>query len=207
VRRGLVGEREADRHDRKPERPAMNLPENTPAPQPEERKRKRRAVLAFGLAALAVGGIGAAATSAAWTDNVFFSAKADAATFDLEGSVDGTTWKQSATSGSIELTVDAAKLADLLPGQTRTVDLWVRNEGSVNAALVTDVSWTGSSFTETPNAVVGGLVATLTPKSTAGAVDQFTLTVTTPSGWADTNKGKTGTVVIKITGTATAVAP
>ncbi|MFT4218968.1 MAG: hypothetical protein QM611_00410 [Microbacterium sp.] len=39
-------------------------------------KNKHRLVVATLLAVLAVTGIGAAATSAAWTDNVFFSATA-----------------------------------------------------------------------------------------------------------------------------------
>jgi hypothetical protein len=43
------------------------------------KKNKRRPIVAFALATLAVGGVGAALTSAAWTDNVFFAAAADGA--------------------------------------------------------------------------------------------------------------------------------
>jgi hypothetical protein len=171
----------------------------------DDRKRTRRPIAAFALAVLAVGGIGAAVTSAAWTDNVFFAAKAEAATFNLQGSLDGSTWKESDDQSSIELTVPASQLANLLPGQTRTITLHVKNTGSVNAALTgTAVFASGSTFTTNPTVAVDGLAATLTPTSGAGATDQFTLTVTAPADWAATNQGKSGTIIVTVTGTATA---
>src|SRR5690606_40575280 len=81
---------------RQPKGSPMNDITAQPAPDTESRKGKRRPIIAFALAALAVGGIGAAATSAAWTDNVFFSAQAESATFNLQGSIDGGgTWQES----------------------------------------------------------------------------------------------------------------
>ena len=69
---------------------------HTPEMTRSRRQDKRRPLAAFGLAVLAVGGVGAALTSAAWTDNALFAAPATAATFDLQGSLDGTTWSDSA---------------------------------------------------------------------------------------------------------------
>lgn len=185
--------------------------ENT-ATQPARRdrraaksKRSRRPIAAIVLASLALGGIGAAATSAAWTDNVFFSAQAQAATFNLQGSLDGTTWLESDNSGAIELVVPASTFADLLPGQTKTVNLYVKNLGSVSAALTGTVAFAAdSTFTTNPTVALGDLAATLTPATGSGASDQFTLTVTTPADWATTNQGKSGTVIVTIAGTATA---
>ncbi|MFD5215174.1 hypothetical protein [Microbacterium sp. NPDC058345] len=175
-----------------------------PSSQTRTTRRKRRPVLAFGLAVLAVGGIGAAATSAAWTDNTFFSAPAAAATFDIQGSIDGTTWLDSGTKDSVQLTIPAETLANLLPGQSRTVKLWVRNQSSVSAALTSEVAFaTGSTFVVNPGAAVSGLAATLTP-SGSGATDQFDLTVTAPADWAPANQGKTGTIVVTVAATATA---
>lgn len=173
----------------------------------EERKTKRRAVLAFVLAALSVGGIGAAATSAAWTDNVFFSAKSEAASFNLQGSLDGSTWSESDSQGSIQLAVPATTLANLVPGETRTVDLYVKNLGSVGAALASSVSWAASpapTFTTAPGVSVDGLAATLTPTGGAGDTDQFQLKVTTDANWAVSNQGKSGTIIVTVTGTAVA---
>ena len=177
-------------------RPAASAPATT------DRKRdKRRPIAAFALAALAVGGIGAAATSAAWTDNVFFSAQAQAATFNLQGSVDGTTWAESAKADAIELVVPAAKLANLLPGQTRTIDLSVRNQGSVPAALVGTTTWaTGATFATNPTVTLTNVPATLA----AGATATFTVTVTAPANWDAANQGKTGNIVVTVAGTATA---
>ncbi|GGO67488.1 hypothetical protein GCM10010910_29380 [Microbacterium nanhaiense] len=171
----------------------------------EHRHGNRRPILAFALAALAVGGIGAAITSAAWTDNAFFSAPAGAATFNLQGSLDGTTWSESDDPGSVELVVPASALADLLPGETRTVDLWVRNEGSVNAALTSEVSFTSTAtFVDAPSVAVNDLVSSLTSVGGSASSDHFELTVTTPSDWSAANQGAEGTVIITIAGTATA---
>lgn len=173
-----------------------------PATRRDSRKKnKRRPIVAFALATLAVGGVGAALTSAAWTDNVFFSASAAAATFDLEGSVDGgKTWSQSDAEGNITLKIDPSAYANLLPKQTRTVKLNVRNNGNVNAALTSTAVWTkDTTFTENPTVAVGDLITTLTPSGT----DEFTLTVTTTDAWNATNKGKTGSILVTVSGTAT----
>jgi len=171
----------------------------------DSRKSRRRPLIAFGLAALAVGGIGAAATSAAWTDNVFFSAASQAATFNLQGSLNGTAWVESDNNGAIQLVVPASQFGNLLPGDTRSVTLHVQNLGSVNAALTSSVAYAaGSTFTTAPTATISGLAATLTPAGGAAASDSFTLTVTTPADWAPVNQGKNGTIVVTIAGTATA---
>lgn len=184
----------------------MNTPENTSV-QPEQRKNKRRAVIAFTLAALAVGGIGAAATSAAWTDNVFFSAQAQGATFNLQGSLNNTTWVESDDKTSIQLTVPSTALANLVPGETRTINLYVKNLGSVGASLTSSVEWATSpaaTFTTNPTTTVDGLATSLTAAGGATPSDQFQLTVTTPSNWATSNQGKSGTIIVTVTGTAVA---
>lgn len=183
----------------------MNVTTATRAELRAARKNKRRPVAAAVLAILAVGGIGAAATSAAWTDNVFFSSQAQAATFNLQGSLDGTSYKESDNANSVELVIPASQLANLLPGQSRSIDLYVKNTGSVSAALTGSVAFAANStFTTNPTAGLGDLAATLTPSTGATASDKFTLTITTPADWATSNQGKTGTVIVTIAGTATA---
>ena len=171
---------------------------------PTQTPRKRRALVPFFLAVLAVGGIGAAATSAAWTDNTFFSGAAAGATFNLQGSLDGTTWKESNSANSIELVIPASQLNNLLPGQTRTIDLWVNNASSVNAALTSTVAIApNSTFTTAPTVVITDLSAALTPVGSTGSSDKFQLVLTTPTDWAPTNQGATGTVTVTISATAT----
>ncbi|MFB8386033.1 hypothetical protein ACFC3F_02715 [Microbacterium sp. NPDC055910] len=173
--------------------------------QPEtRRKNKRRPIVAFALATLAVGGVGAALTSAAWTDNVFAAAPADAATFDLQASLDGVTWQQSDKKDAVELVVPATTFAKLLPGQTRTVTLHVKNFGNVSAAVVPSVEWAGSTFLTEPTAQVSGLATTLAPAGTIRDTSTFTLTVTAPADWKPENKGKTGTIIVTVAGEAAA---
>ena len=169
---------------------------------PGSRRSKRRAIVAGALALLAVGGIGAALTSAAWTDNVFYSAAAQAATFNLQGSLDGEDWVEGDTTGTA-IVVPASTFANLVPGQTRTVTLHVKNASSVAATLTTapTVTWVaGATFTTNPTVAASALPASLA----AGASTTFTLTVTAPSDWADTNKGKSGTILVQVAGQASA---
>ncbi len=172
--------------------------------RPAAKKNKRRPIVAFALATLAVGGVGAALTSAAWTDNVFFAAQADAATFNLQGSLDGKNFVESDDKDKIELVVPATTFAKLLPGETRSVTLYVKNLGNVSAKLTSAVEWsTATNFVTKPGAVVGDLATTLTPATTTGDTDAFTLTVTAPKDWDVANKGKSGTVIVTVSGEAT----
>lgn len=181
-----------------------DLTTSSAADRTDRTRGKRRPLAAFALAALAVGGVGAALTSAAWTDNVFFAASADAATFDLQGSIDGKDWKQSDADGSIQLVVDPATFAKLLPGESREVTLHVKNLGNVKGALTSSVEWAkGTTFTTTPTAGVSDLAATLSPTGAKGDSDAFTLTVTAPADWDVSNKGRGGTVVVTVSGEAT----
>ncbi|GGD75319.1 hypothetical protein [Microbacterium murale] len=175
----------------------------------QERRNKRRPFIAFGLAVLAIGGIGAAATSAAWTDNGWFSASASAATFDLQVSLDGKTWSQGAAKTvdgvtTIDVKVPSTAYANLLPGQKRDVNLWVRNDSSVAANLTKTVGFAeGSTFAANPSATLSGLAETLAPTGQTGSDDQFLLSLTTPADWTSANVGKSGTVVVTLTATAT----
>jgi hypothetical protein len=172
----------------------------------QNRKGKRRPVIAIVLATLAIGGIGAAATSAAWTDNVFFSASAQAATFNLQGSLNGTTnWVESDDQSNIALTIPSSTFANMLPGQTRTVTVYVKNTGTTNASLVVTPTWaSGSTFVDAPQVTAVATSSTLTAASGATPQTAVTITVTTPSLWPTANQGKTGTLIVTVAGTATA---
>lgn len=184
--------------------PATAAPGSRSSRQANGTRGPLRPLIAFSLAAVSVCGIGAAVTTAAWTDNVLFSGRAEAAVFSLRGSLDGTTFTASNDADDISLTIPADKLAGLLPGQTRTIDLWVANEGSVNAALTGSVRFLSSTFTQDPTVALTDLAATLTPVSTSGAIDKFQLTVSTPLTWSVLNQNGSGQIVVTIVGTATA---
>jgi hypothetical protein len=167
------------------------------------RNTTRRPIVAGALALLAVGGVGAAVTSAAWTDNVFFAAPAQAATFDLQGSLDNSTWVQSDNADGVQLDVPASTFANLLPGQTRTVTVYVKNVGTANAAVTATAAWaTGSTFTTAPGLSVAPASTDLTATG-AGQSTAIALTVTAPTDWATSNQGKAGAVTVTVAGTAT----
>lgn len=165
----------------------------------EERSGKRRKVAAFLLAAVAIGGIGAGLTSAAWSDNTFFSTSAAAATYNLQASLDNTNWVE-ASSSNTAIQIPTSTFANLLPGQTRTVDVWVKNDSSVATALTATPSWSASTFQANPDVTVSGTNGTIA----AGTTQKLTVQVKAPEAWDAANKGKTGTLLITVAGEATA---
>jgi predicted ribosomally synthesized peptide with SipW-like signal peptide len=138
------------------------------ADQEQERKRKKRgAIVKFSLAGVALLGIGAAATSAAWTDDAWFSGAAhsvDKATaVKLQGSLDNSTWKDSNSKSGVELTIDAATLGTLVPGDDILVPLYLKNAGTEDLAV--------SGVVEAATGVLfeGAAGDTTTPKQIATA--------------------------------------
>ena len=97
-----------------------------------EQRRARR--VKVGLAALAVLGVGAAMTSAAWTDVVFFDADVTTGNFNLQGAIpldqdapvpDGATWLESDDETAIELHFDEIAIA---ADESVTLTGYVRND-------------------------------------------------------------------------------
>lgn|GEM_PF-992003 len=106
-----------------------------------EARRARR--IKIGLAGLAVLGLGAALTSAAWTDQVLFKGNVTTGSFNLQGALpadqaapaaptDDSAWKESDDETSVELDFGTIGYA---PDETITVTGYVRVDP--------DSSWTG----------------------------------------------------------------
>src|SRR4051794_27317821 len=145
------------------------------------RKRKLNKIIPIALAGVAVVGVGAALTSAAWTDNVAFGATTASQTFDLQSSVDaGTTWNDVAGDDAT-VTFTNAQLAKLSPGDTVTLPFTLKNAGTATAQISAVVSTpTGSIFAGTKPAVV--------------AINGFTANTTTIAPSAEAS----GNVVITV---------
>jgi len=114
------------------------IPNTTTVDERDERKRKRAAILKFSLAGAAVLGIGAAATSAAWTDDAWFSAGASAidpsTAINLQGAyVDSGTPDVSdfkpADTDVTAVQIPVGVFADLTAGDEVTVPVWIMNAG------------------------------------------------------------------------------
>jgi hypothetical protein len=125
----------------------------------------RRMTARLVLAGVAVVGIGAAVTTAVWTDNVFFTATATSSSFDLQGRAAGTIpWFDDGIPGdsdTVPIVLTSAQLSALSPGMTINVPFDLCNDGTT----------AGSITAVTPAAITGGL---------AGAVG-LTATVTAPT--------------------------
>ncbi|CAM5789004.1 hypothetical protein [Cellulomonas persica] len=146
------------------------------------RPRWRTAVpAALGLSVLT--GFGAAATSAAWTDDAYFSTAASAAEIDLRGSSDGATWSPADTAGTA---VTLAPVTGLTPDRPveRTVHLWNASTvpltlawGTANPTTLLQGCVT-VTYSSLPTAALAG-----SPSSPSGAaVTTATVTFTVPAG-------------------------
>ncbi len=103
-----------------------------------QRRSRLATVLKLTLAAGALVGMGAAATSAAWTDNAYFTGKAKSASVDLRGRLSGSSTYLAADSAATGVAVDLGTVADMVPGVSvvKTIELW--NAGSAPLKLAWD---------------------------------------------------------------------
>ncbi|WP_051682025.1 hypothetical protein [Cellulomonas sp. HZM] len=93
------------------------------------RRRRRRTALQLALGGLALVGIGAAATSAAWTDPAYFTGDVKSATVDLRGRMSGsTTWSTADTAGTAVALGFAS--TPMVPGGTQVKTIELQNAGN-----------------------------------------------------------------------------
>ena len=178
------------------------------------RRRNRGAIVKLTLAGFALLGIGAAATSAAWTDDAVFSGAVSSASVSLQASLDGSTWKDADTvSGSgasaTHVEIPAATFQNLIPsptaGATRAipVTLYIRNNGNSKLAVVATPTTTGTLFAGTAPLTVSLSQASWTLNPGAAAVSTV-LTLTIPADWPATYKNTPGnSLTVTFSGTAT----
>lgn len=103
-----------------------------------------RAVLAGGL----VLGVGAAVTLAAWNDETFVSGTFTAGQFNLQGTIDDSTWDENATSpgGALSFSVSPTNLS---PGATITAPFAVRLDSTTTSGATVTVTLASTSGTVT----------------------------------------------------------
>lgn len=188
---------------------------------------RKLVITKFVLAGVAIVGVGAAVTSAAWTDDVWFTADAAAADIDLVGSVDydpatqsgdpdAATWEDADTSGTA-LEIPATVFEGLVPGDSRETTVYLRNDGTVDlevaAAVVTttgplfdgslDHDGATSTTDDIPTITVTGTPETALPYASAtdaANILPVTVTITTDANWVDTYQNAIGTITLQFTG-------
>ena len=185
----------------------------TTTEQRDERRRRRAAIVKFSLAGAAVLGIGAAATSAVWTDDAWFSASATAVdpdtAIDLRGAFNpaepGTApaldaFTEADTLGAA-VAIPASVFADLTAGDSVTTTVWIHNAGTADLQIAEpDVVTTGGLFAP------GGATVDLGTAPSALAADSAPSPVTVTIALPETADrevfgGADGSVTIQFQGT------
>lgn len=170
-----------------------------------DKRKKRGTAIKFALAAIALTGIGAAATSAAWSDDAWFSASATAATVELQGSLSGTTGFVNADDAATAIAIPTNTFQNLTPNQVRTVKVYVKNTSSVPLTVAPTLTPGGALFAAPKPATA--TIALTGPAGTL-AVDgiaEYTVTVT-GADWTNSTadlayQGVSGSLTVKFTGT------
>ena len=168
-------------------------------------RRARR--VKIGLAGLAVLGIGAALTSAAWTDVVFFDADVTTGNFNLQGALpadqaapaappDGAAWEESDDITAITLTFDQIQVA---PDESVVLTGYVRNDpASTWTADLTAIALDPTSSLPAGVTAVVAFTDPLPPEDLApGDVATFTLTVSADDTVVE---GAAGTIIVRADG-------
>lgn len=180
---------------------------------PASGRRRTSSIVRIVLASIAVFGIGAAITTAVWTDDVFFSATGTVGSFDLQGAplepgnacADVTTWSDVGLPGDeAVIEISTVNFEVLTPGEPAVAEFCLHNPGTFGGNLtVGPVTFTG--------AFLAGGVAPLTTADAVVALDgasivagggrmHGTLTVTPPDTWTEAAFGATGTILFTVTG-------
>ena len=161
---------------------------------------RRRKITKFALAGVAVLGVGAALTSAAWTDNVWFGGSATTGDLDLQGRADPSDdWSE----GSESVPIAIPTIANVGPNQTDSHTVYVRNNGTVDVHLdVINVEGSGALFAP------GGATAIISAVSDTdlilGPTESTTITVSVTGGdWdEDDFTGSSGSLKVHVHGTS-----
>jgi hypothetical protein len=170
-----------------------------------ETSGRRRKITKFALAGVAVLGVGAALTSAAWSDNVFFGGTSSAGDFELEG-YDPTTgsWLPADTAGA-RIVLPAGILDEVGPGISDSYELRVRNNGDLPIQLETPVvtSQTGALFSGAEPAEI--TFGTYSDDVLENNGDEATINVivTGLTTWTGTEyQGASGNMIVQIQGSS-----
>jgi hypothetical protein len=188
---------------------------------------RRSTVVKLALGALALAGIGAGMTSAAWTDDANFLANANSASVSLYAyklgdtgcttapTTGGTTGCWIDATSAAPVSIPASAFAGLLPTNTKVYTAYLYNAGTANLALTTAVASKTGIFADgtSPATITVGTYHDVTANAdlTATAVlpslhlASVAVTIAPGANWAtmqSTYAGKPGTATLTFQGTA-----
>ena len=154
-------------------------------------------------------GIGAGATTAAWTDSSWFTATATTPTIQLQaGNVPGTFVNADGTAQYPAVTIPSTAFANLAPSVGSQATVALKNTSTVPLIVpAPTVAWSGGFATAgscalapvTTATVTGGWPITLAANATSANI---VVTVTPPASWngSSTCQNQSGTLTLTFTG-------
>ncbi len=176
----------------------------TKSPRNDNASRNRK-VAKFGLAGIAIIGVGAGLTSAAWTDDVWFTADAASGTIELQGRVLAVETDPSYTPGSFQdadteglsIVIPADAFGGLTPNDDLSVTLELYNDGDGILALQPAVVEVVGDLFDDPG-VTWDISAYSAPSIAPAASATVTFSIQTPDWDGIEGQGLTGDVVINV---------
>ena len=168
---------------------------------------KRRRILGVVLASLLLGGIGAAATAAAWVDETHYTATAAASSFDIQArtSADGE-WLDVGLPGDPDTDLPGNEIVldgieDALPGTSYAVPIFLCNAGGVDGVIAdAEITETGTLVDLASINVDTISIGTVLPANSCNDTDQVSgfIQLTTRTDWGDGRAGTIDTIRIRI---------
>ncbi len=167
-------------------------------------RNRRRAVAGyarFALAGVALLGIGAAATSAAWSDNAWFTANATVATVELQASLTGASGDYTEADSAPGVTIPFGLVNS---GADVSTTIYLRNAGTVPVTVGSPAVVATGFFTGSGTGALAPASVTVTDVADAelgvGETTTATVHVTTPSDWDASFQSQTGSLTVTFTG-------
>lgn len=162
------------------------------------RKDRRENRSRIALAALALLGIGAAITTAAWTDQVWFSTDAQAATLNLQGSssISGP-WNEHETEGdALIIPIESSGFGDIVPNSGPiTTEVFVKNASSIATDISLDTTTTGALFSADSTVTVTAKADTTSLAPNEVATIEIAINAgEIPAAY----QGESGTVILRV---------
>lgn len=172
---------------------------------------RKRATLKIALAGVAIAGVGAAITTAVWTDDVFFGATATASSFDLQHAAAAAgPWSDEGVPGDeAVVSISATGLDALSPSTTIGVPFYLCNVGTTAGtitAITTPVigdplgTTAGAELTATVTTPLVGATLPSDPSCAAPVVG--TLQIVTTADFPSDAQGESGEITFTVTGTS-----
>ena len=163
--------------------------------------------LRYVLTAIALIGIGAAVTAAAWVDDVSFGANAQAASFDIQARTSALgDWQDVGLPGDPDSALPGNEIVldgieDAHPGTSYAVPVYLCNNGTIDGKIASAEISVDGTLVDLASVNVDTIsIGTVLPANSCNDTDQVSgfIQLTTRTDWGDGRAGTIDTIRIRI---------